>query len=137
MEDTNSRKTIQLGMPFGTACAKLRKLVLFDLLKRYNENVCYRCKEIIDNADDLSIEHKKPWLDNDVNLFWDMDNISFSHLRCNVLNNRQPNRGQKSHGVTGYTRHNCRCSVCREAQRARQARIRLTKKSHKQQERLF
>ena len=30
--------------------------------------------------EDLSIEHKKPWLDEDPRLFWDMGNIAFSHI---------------------------------------------------------
>lgn len=36
------------------------------------------------SADDLSIEHKAPWLHRDSALFWDLDNIAFSHLACNV-----------------------------------------------------
>lgn len=80
----NEEKSRQLGMPFGTASARLRKIVLFDLLCRLNEDHCYRCQGQIESVDDLSIEHKEPWLRKDNKLFWDLDNIAFSHLSCNV-----------------------------------------------------
>lgn len=72
-----------LGMPHGTACGRLRKNVLFHILKKYSENVCYRCNEEIESVDDLSIEHIKPWEGISVDLFWDLSNIAFSHLHCN------------------------------------------------------
>ena len=36
---------------------------------------------------DLSIEHKVPWMsaDNPIDAFFDLDNIAFSHLKCNVM----------------------------------------------------
>ena len=79
----------QLGMPRGTAANRLRKLVLFDVLKRHNENACYRCSEIIESAEQLSIEHKQPWEHVDARLFWDLDNIAFSHLSCNSAAGRK------------------------------------------------
>lgn len=72
-------------MPFGTANNKLRKNILFYLLVKYNENICFQCGELIDSVDQLSIEHKISWLDKDVRLFWDLDNIAFSHLSCNII----------------------------------------------------
>lgn len=80
----------QLGMPRGTAANRLRKLVLFDLLKRHHENFCYQCGDEIQSADELSIEHKKPWENIDVKLFWDLTNIAFSHLLCNVRMAKSP-----------------------------------------------
>ena len=82
--DRHSNMSNQLGMPRGTAANRLRKLVLFDVLQRHKENVCYRCRLEIQSAEDLSIEHKQPWENVDVKLFWDLTNISFSHLSCNV-----------------------------------------------------
>jgi uncharacterized protein YdaU (DUF1376 family) len=38
---------------------------------------------VIETADELSIEHKLPWEGVSVKLFWSLDNIAFSHLRCN------------------------------------------------------
>lgn len=73
-----------LGIPFGTACHRLRKMVLFHILRKHNENVCFKCSLIIDSVAELSIEHKKPWQGVDIELFWDLENIAFSHLKCNV-----------------------------------------------------
>src|SRR5579864_1616417 len=81
--DRHRNMSVQLGMPRGTAANRLRKLVLFDLLIRHKENVCYRCKQQIQKAEELSIEHKRPWENVDVKLFWDLTNIAFSHLSCN------------------------------------------------------
>lgn len=82
----NEKKNEQLGMPFGTASGQLRKLILFDLLKKLNKNICFRCGEEISNIEELSIEHIVPWLDSDnpKELFFSLENISFSHLLCNI-----------------------------------------------------
>lgn len=82
-------------MSYGTAQHRLRKLVLFDLLKRHNENSCFRCGHTIEGADELSIEHKQPWLDASAKLFWDLSNIAFSHLRCNRPNRPSSERWKK------------------------------------------
>lgn len=83
MTNTNAAKAKQLGMPFGTACNRLRKLILFRLLVRLNENVCFKCATQIDKVEELSVEHKKPWFNVDASFFWDLENIAFSHLLCN------------------------------------------------------
>jgi hypothetical protein len=71
-------------MPHGTAGNRLRKLILFNLLRRHGENVCFKCSQTIETVNELSIEHKQPWEGISVELFWDMENIAFSHLRCNT-----------------------------------------------------
>jgi 5-methylcytosine-specific restriction endonuclease McrA len=80
---SNNSKAVTLGMPHGTACGKLRKNILFHLLKKHGENQCYRCTEPIELVDELSIEHKKPWEGISADLFWDLENVAFSHMRCN------------------------------------------------------
>lgn len=87
MDSRGARKNAFLGMAHGTASNRLRKMVLFDLLQRHGEDVCFKCSEKIENLDELSIEHKQPWEGVSVELFWSLDNIAFSHLRCN-LNHR-------------------------------------------------
>lgn len=82
--------SMQLGMPRGTAAGRLRKLVLFSVLKRHGENICFRCGKEIESAEELSIEHKLPWEGIDVALFWNIDNIAFSHLLCNIKAVRRP-----------------------------------------------
>jgi len=75
----------KLGMSKGTAANRLRKAILFSLLKDVGKNVCYQCGEEIKNLRDLSIEHKTPWLysKNPIDTFFDINNIAFSHLSCN------------------------------------------------------
>lgn len=88
----NKKKAHQLGMPFGTANGRLRKTILFHLLCKLGDNQCHRCGEIIETEETLSIEHKEPWLDIDPALFWDIENIAFSHLTCNISAARKPNK---------------------------------------------
>ena len=71
-------------MPNGTACNRLLKLVLLDLLRRLKTNFCFRCKTEILSVEDLSLDHKEPWLDATPDLFWNLDNIAFSHRSCNI-----------------------------------------------------
>lgn len=80
---SNQKKNDTLGMPHGTASARLRKIILFDLLRRHNENMCVRCQQPILLIEELSIEHIKPWEGRSAELFWDLKNIAFSHTRCN------------------------------------------------------
>ena len=91
MNNGNKKKYEQLGVPFGTASAKLRKALIFKMVQRLNEDVCYRCGEKIDSIDNFSIDHKTDWLDskNPVELFFDLDNIAFSHLTCNKPRSRK------------------------------------------------
>ena len=114
----SKEKSRQLGMPFGTANGKLRKNILFHLLKKHGENFCFHCGAEIETADELSIEHKKPWLHENVDLFWDIDNIAFSHLTCNVSSQRNLHPAQFIHGTyNGYGRFRCRCAECTNAHR--------------------
>jgi hypothetical protein len=84
--DNNDRKSNQLGEPLGTANAKLRKLILFWLVTESGKNYCIRCNGLIASVDDLSIDHKEPWLHSEAprKLFYDLSNIGFSHYHCNI-----------------------------------------------------
>lgn len=46
-------------------------------------NKCYQCGNTIDKVEELSIEHKTPWLDSDTpkELFFNLENIAF-HNGC-------------------------------------------------------
>ncbi|SRR5216683_2767220 len=74
----------QLGMSHGAAANRLRKMVLFDLLQRHEENYCFKCGGVIGCSNDLSLEHKEPWEGRSAKLFWDLGNIAFSHTDCNM-----------------------------------------------------
>lgn len=114
----NEEKTRQLGMPFGTANNRLRKSIIFDLLKRHKENFCFQCGAEIVTVDDMSIEHKKPWLHegNAVELYFDLSNIAFSHLHCNIAAARYLGEPSKCGTATKYS-HGCRCKECSDARR--------------------
>lgn len=81
---SSNRKAVDtLGMPQGTASNRLRKMLLFRQLKNHNENVCVRCEKEIETVEELSVEHIKPWEGISAELFWDLDNVAFSHMKCN------------------------------------------------------
>lgn len=78
------KKTQQLGMNFSTASNRMVKDTLFKLAVAAGYK-CHRCGgELI--RESFSVEHKVPWLDsaNPKELFFDQQNIAFSHLHCNV-----------------------------------------------------
>jgi hypothetical protein len=79
-------KNEQLGMSFGKASNRLKKNLLFSLAVRLNLHLCFQCGEEIRSPEEMSVEHKQPWLnsENPVELFFSLDNIAFSHLKCNV-----------------------------------------------------
>lgn len=82
-ENRACRIASQLGMPHGTATSKLRKIILFNFAQRLKEDICFKCGKQIETVDELSIEHKLPWEGRSTSLFWDLNNITFSHLKCN------------------------------------------------------
>jgi len=65
-------------------------MILFELIKKCNLDVCFRCKKTIEKIQELSVDHKIPWLDskNPKELFFDLNNISFSHLSCNCSSHK-------------------------------------------------
>ena len=79
------KKKKQLGMAQGTARNRLIKALLFDMACKLDLDWCYQCGAKIEFKDDLSIEHMTPWLDSDnpIGLYFDLDNIAFSHHGCN------------------------------------------------------
>jgi len=82
----NKKKSEQLGMPYGTACNRLRKKILFRVIQELGIDTCFQCSHIIERSEDMSMEHMTPWLDSEdpKALFWDLDNIAFSHITCNI-----------------------------------------------------
>lgn len=114
----------------GTASNRLVKDILFKLITDAGHK-CYRCGgEML--RSNFSIEHKIAWLDSHdpVKMYFDLDNIAFSHLKCNVdLSRRRP--PAKCGTASGYSK-GCRCAECRaaHADRARRSYT-ATKRSAK------
>src|SRR6476620_6165346 len=89
---SNAKKVEQLGMPQGTANARLRKNLTFHLAKQLGQHFCFRCEKEIETVEEFSVEHKEPWLDseNPSDMFFNLENIAFSHLKCNIASGRRP-----------------------------------------------
>lgn len=85
MTSTNAARAAQLGMPWGTAMHKLRKSIIFQLIQKTGDDTCVRCEKVIETVDEMSVEHIKPWLHVDPELFWNLENVAFSHLACNKV----------------------------------------------------
>jgi hypothetical protein len=113
MSSSGDKKSEQLGMNFGTASNRLRKNILFSLLVKLNENICFQCGKLIEDVTELSIEHKIPWLDNDPSLFWDLDNIAFSHLSCNCVAADRSHLAKNNYGKRIYPEGTKWCVGCK------------------------
>lgn len=90
--DSKAGRDLQLGMPYGTACNRLARLVLFDLAKRCGMGNCYRCGSPIDSVAEFSIDHKRAWRYVSAELFWDISNIAFAHGSCNKRAGSKPTK---------------------------------------------
>jgi hypothetical protein len=86
------KKSQQLGMNSGTAAHRLRARIMFSLAVAAGHK-CYRCGGEL-TPETFSIDHKVAWLDSadPVALFFDIDNIAFSHMSCNYGAKRQVNK---------------------------------------------
>jgi HNH endonuclease len=104
---TNKKKSKeQLGMPYSTAYLRLQKRILFFLAKECDRLNCFRCGKEIETIEDFSIDHKEPWLDKSPELFFDVNNIAFSHLICNMKAGRKPTQWSQA-AVDGWNKkHN-------------------------------
>ena len=113
------KKKMQLGMNPSTASHRLVKDILWELIKQTGQDLCCKCGEPM-TRETFSIEHITPWIDSEdpVGLYFDLENIAFSHLSCNISDARRPHAGRISHGtVAGYNYHACRCDMCTSALR--------------------
>ena len=93
----NQNKADQLGMSYGTACDRLRKKILFSKVQTAGLDICFKCGSKIDSIEVFSVEHKVSWLHVSTELFWDLENIAFSHRSCNTVDNPRP-RGKAFRG---------------------------------------
>lgn len=112
MSEHKKKKAKQLGMNPSTAGGRLRKTIIFNFAQKLNLDICFQCGEKIGSIEEFSIEHKIPWLNSEtpVDLFFNLDNIAFSHLSCNCKAARKPNKIDVSDGT-----QTCRmCGIVKE-----------------------
>lgn len=126
MSSYNKKKS-QLNMNPSTAAARLRKSLLFSMAQKLEEDYCFQCGAKIDSIDNFSIEHKIPWLDSDnpEELFFNLDNIAFSHLSCNCSASRKTK--EIKHPSEWAYRKGCRCEECKKVHSNRIQRYRKNK----------
>lgn len=101
----------------------LMKILMFNYAKRLGLANCYRCKKELELSD-FTIDHIEGWRNksNAKELFFDVDNIRFSHHSCNSANTSIEKK-PKRHGHSLYTK-GCRCDICTEGHRKRIAKSR-------------
>ncbi|QFP93877.1 hypothetical protein [Pectobacterium phage Wc4-1] len=112
------KKQSQLGMHPSTASAHLIKDILFKFVCDSGKNKCHHCGEPM-MRDTFSVEHKTPWLDSDnpIELYFNLNNIGFSHLSCNIKASRNGRKVQDGvcHGTVTMYNRGCKCSFCLNA----------------------
>lgn len=118
----------QLGMNPSTASGRLVKDILFSLIVETGKNICFHCQKEI-NRKNFSIEHKIPWLHSEdpKKLFFDLGNIAFSHLKCNIAAAR-PGKPPPKCGTQSAYQSGCRCRSCTDATSARSRQLYTTEK---------
>lgn len=124
----SKKKDEQLGQSYGSANNKLKKNILFKYITLAGENFCFRCGAEITSVDDFTVDHKEPWLYNDITLFWSLDNIAFSHAKCNIaaarsrINNSDTcirgHKGKRLRNENGDTH----CYECKNESRRRRGK---------------
>lgn len=122
-KNKHQRRAEQLGMSYGNASSKLRKQLLFRYVVDAGDNLCFGCGQEITNIDDLSVEHIQPWENRNVDLFWDLDNIAFSHIKCN-----------KPHAYRSRDKNEqgqLRCTKCKEYKDEQEFSLRSSRPTQK------
>jgi len=101
------KSAAQLGMSMGKAQRALERQILFSLVADTGRDMCYRCGKRIERWQDMSVDHKQAWLDVSAELFWDLNNIAFSHRNpCNSGAGRRPTQINSPAGMNW-------CSDCK------------------------
>ena len=104
------KKKEQLGMPYGTASGRLVKDILWKMIEDTDNFICLHCHKPM-SRETFSIEHIVPWLDSEdpKALFFDLKNITFSHLSCNSGARRTE---ESQCGTERKYKRGCRCDKC-------------------------
>jgi len=102
----------------GTASNRLKKTLMFELAKKLDMHWCFQCAAEIEHSDDMSVEHKTPWLHSEdpKGLFFDIENIAFSHKSCNYRASRGQYPKRPCPSAAAY-RRGCRCEGCKKAKK--------------------
>jgi len=116
-------------MNISTATNRLRKEILFSFFNKLGLNECCRCGKPITDVNDFTMDHKIPWRNKEdaKSLFFDLNNIGFSHLKCNSgaisVKAKHPSPSSYKKG--------CRCDECRKLNTEAVNKYRNTRKLKK------
>ncbi|MBW2559257.1 MAG: HNH endonuclease [Deltaproteobacteria bacterium] len=82
----NAQTKEQLGTSKRVATTRLTRRLMWDYAIRLGLDVCYRCGKKIETFEEMTIEHKRPWLHQSdaKKRYYDLDNIAHSHHSCNA-----------------------------------------------------
>jgi len=83
---------------------QLTRRVLFRFIQEAGLTSCHRCGLALTQSD-FSLDHILPWRnsENAEELFWDIDNIAFSHRGCNSAESRTAvSRRKQTHCKRGH-----------------------------------
>lgn len=86
----NGKKKVYVGdMQYSNARDKLQNMILFQLAKLANMDICYKCGQPIESHEEMTLEHKIPWRKTrSMELLSDVNNLAFSHPQCNINDTR-------------------------------------------------
>lgn len=110
----------KLDKSYGAAGTELRKRVIYHLAGKLGMLNCFRCKDEILDVADLSLDHKVPWrkAEDRVATFYDVENVAFSHLRCNSGSYlREKTHCDNGHPLTRSPSGERYCLICRRAKK--------------------
>lgn len=105
--NTTAEKSAELGMGFCKASYLLHRMLIFQYAKLSGKDDCYRCGLPIVSLEEMSIDHKIAWQNrgNARDLFFDLENIGFSHRRCNGRARRCATKNKQASGYKGVYRN--------------------------------
>jgi len=107
----NKEKSTQLGMSTGKAYGILLKKIIYSQACELDRIGCVHCFQRIEFKD-FSIEHLIPWLHSNSpkDLYFEVKNVGFSHLKCNIASARCPAQVRSKTGYKGVDFHGGRNS---------------------------
>ncbi len=92
-----------LNMEFGKANHRLFRKIMFEWCVQLGLNECTKCHKTINKIEEWTVEHIRPWHSANVDadkkaLYFDLNNIGYSHLHCNC---GSANLGKGKSGYNG------------------------------------
>ena len=100
----HQRQNRLLGQNTGGAAYVLYRKLLFKMVQELGRDQCHRCGQEIENYESFSIDHIESWrlADDPKAVFFDLENIAFSHRSCNEYAGAAAQNAAKTHCPQGH-----------------------------------